>query len=161
MSCRALDARSIALATLITLGCGQSDKAARAAVGLGLGVAAAGVNRAVTGECWASCAPGQACDRARGVCVPIPCGGKCPPDERCVESAQGERCERRVAESAVPEEVEPAEGEWAEPASDGVAPADAGAPEDAGAPIDAGVEEAWDRDAGGYPPPPAEWGRSP
>ena len=40
-----------------------------AVVGTGLAVAAAGLNRAVTHECWAACRPGLECDRASGLCV--------------------------------------------------------------------------------------------
>jgi hypothetical protein len=42
---------------------------ANAAIGTGIAVGAAAVNRAVTGECWASCRPGTVCDRATGLCV--------------------------------------------------------------------------------------------
>jgi hypothetical protein len=47
------------------------------------GVAAAGVNRAVTGYCWAACTPGTTCDRASGMCLPLPCSSKCPADLKC------------------------------------------------------------------------------
>jgi hypothetical protein len=42
---------------------------ASVAVGTGLAVAAAGVNRAITHECWAACRPGTICDKATGLCV--------------------------------------------------------------------------------------------
>ena len=42
-----------------------------AAVGAAFGVAAAGVNRAITGDCWASCRPGTRCDRKSGLCERI------------------------------------------------------------------------------------------
>jgi hypothetical protein len=35
----------------------------------GFAVAAAGVNRAITHECWAACRPGTICDKASGLCV--------------------------------------------------------------------------------------------
>src|SRR5690349_5803693 len=38
-------------------------------VGTAVAVAAAGVNRAVTGDCWASCREGMVCDHATGFCV--------------------------------------------------------------------------------------------
>src|SRR4051794_21177141 len=41
----------------------------RAAGGLAFGVAAAAVNRAVTGDCWASCTlPDTLCNRKTGLC---------------------------------------------------------------------------------------------
>ena len=45
-------------------------------------VAAVGVNRALTRECWAACSPGYVCDQKRGLCVP----GECTP--ACVEPNQ-------------------------------------------------------------------------
>jgi hypothetical protein len=39
-----------------------------AALGAAFGVAAAGVNRALTGDCWASCLPGTYCDNPSGLC---------------------------------------------------------------------------------------------
>lgn len=42
-----------------------------AAVGAVFGVAAAGVNRAITGDCWASCRPGTRCDKKSGLCERI------------------------------------------------------------------------------------------
>jgi hypothetical protein len=40
-----------------------------AAIGTGLAVGAAAINRAVTNECWAACRPGTICDKASGLCV--------------------------------------------------------------------------------------------
>jgi hypothetical protein len=42
---------------------------ANVAVGTGLAVAAAAVNRTATHECWAACRPGTICDKATGLCV--------------------------------------------------------------------------------------------
>jgi hypothetical protein len=42
---------------------------ANAAIGTGIAVGAAAVNRAVTGECWAACRPGTICDKTSGLCV--------------------------------------------------------------------------------------------
>lgn len=39
-----------------------------AAIGAAFGVAAAGVNRAITGDCWASCRDGTRCNRKSGLC---------------------------------------------------------------------------------------------
>ena len=48
---------------------GGGSTVTQAAVGTGLAVAAAGLNRAVTHECWAACRPGLECDQASGLCV--------------------------------------------------------------------------------------------
>jgi len=53
-----------------------------AAVMAGTGVAAVGVNRSITGECWGACV-GGICDRDSGMCVPRPCRGECRYDEVC------------------------------------------------------------------------------
>ena len=53
-----------------------------AAVFASTGVAAAGANRAITGECWGACVGGL-CDRDSGVCIARPCGGECRYDEVC------------------------------------------------------------------------------
>ena len=42
-----------------------------AAVGAAFGIAAAGVNRAITGDCWASCRPGTHCNKKSGLCERI------------------------------------------------------------------------------------------
>src|SRR5262245_60014744 len=65
--------------------CGGKNAAAynAAAVTAGIGVLAAGVNRSITGDCWANCPPGTACDRPRGVCVELPCRGQCPDGKKC------------------------------------------------------------------------------
>jgi hypothetical protein len=65
-----------------------------AAVMAGTGVAAAGVNRSVTGDCWGSCQGHTMCERDSGLCVPIPCGGECRYDEACVDG----RCAPRRRE---------------------------------------------------------------
>jgi hypothetical protein len=48
---------------------GGGSTVAQAAVGTGLALAAAGINRAVSHECWAACRPGLECDRESGLCV--------------------------------------------------------------------------------------------
>jgi len=67
------------------LGCGGKNASAYqgAAGTAGLGVVAAGVNRHITGDCWANCPPGTRCDRDRGTCVELPCRGSCPDGKRC------------------------------------------------------------------------------
>ena len=61
------------LPLLAPIACGTQGNTgaivAQAAVGTGLAVAAAGINRAVTHECWAACRPGLVCDQASGLCV--------------------------------------------------------------------------------------------
>lgn len=59
--------------TVVTLGCSGASggKAASAAIGAGLAVAAAAINRAATKDCWAMCAQGMRCDHASGLCVPV------------------------------------------------------------------------------------------
>ena len=64
-----------------------------AGIGLGAAVTGAGLNRAVTGDCWAACTPGYGCDRKRGTCVRVECVPECSADEHCVIEADGRtRC---------------------------------------------------------------------
>jgi hypothetical protein len=72
--------------------CGQGNYTA-AGVALGASVTGAGVNRAITGDCWAVCSPGYGCDRQRGTCVRAECAPGCTPDQHCVIEADGRtRC---------------------------------------------------------------------
>ena len=68
-----------------------------AAVLAGTGVAAAGANRKVTGDCWGSCRAGAVCNKDSGMCEMPACGGNCRYDEVC----EMERCvlKRREAVS--------------------------------------------------------------
>jgi len=54
----------------------------------GVGLAAVAVHsvayRAVTGNCYAMCTPGNVCDRQTGFCVPSECSPSCPDGQRCV-----------------------------------------------------------------------------
>jgi hypothetical protein len=50
----------------------------------GAGVAMAGIYRAATGGCWASCPVGMECDEVSGTCLDLPCNGDCPAEHRCV-----------------------------------------------------------------------------
>lgn len=68
-----------------------------AAVMAGTGVAAVGVNRSITGECWGACV-GGICDRDSGMCVPRPCRGECRYDEVC----ENDKCVFRRREQPVP-----------------------------------------------------------
>jgi hypothetical protein len=47
----------------------------------GTGVAATAVNRKITGDCYANCQAGYACDRDSGLCERIECS--CPADQVC------------------------------------------------------------------------------
>ena len=67
-----------------------------AAVMAGTGMAAVGVNRSLTGDCWGSCGAHRMCDRDSGMCVPQPCGGECRYDEIC----EHDRCVLRRTEQA-------------------------------------------------------------
>jgi hypothetical protein len=64
---------SLGVTVLAAAGACQSSSAygtpANAAIGTGLAVAAAAVNRAATHECWAACRPGTVCDKTTGLCV--------------------------------------------------------------------------------------------
>ncbi|WP_237245575.1 MULTISPECIES: hypothetical protein [Sorangium] len=53
---------------------------------------AAAVNREVYDTCYTMCEPGTACDPATGLCVRLPCGGKCPADRRCKVVEGKEAC---------------------------------------------------------------------
>ena len=72
-----------------------------AAVMAGTGVAAVGVNRSLTGDCWGWCHAGSVCDRDSGLCVRQPCGGECQYDELC----ENGRCvlRRRERTASVPD----------------------------------------------------------
>ena len=77
---------------LLVSSCSSGSDIAGAALTAGAAVAMVGVNRAVTGECWASCPPGKQCDEDSGTCVDIPCGGECPPETYCARVHGVERC---------------------------------------------------------------------
>ena len=47
------------------------------------GVAAVGVNRSITGDCWGACVGRTTCERDSGLCVPRACGDECRIDEVC------------------------------------------------------------------------------
>jgi hypothetical protein len=53
-----------------------------AAVGTATGLMAAGVSRS-SGDCYASCPPGNVCDSKTGLCVELPCRGQCGLNEVC------------------------------------------------------------------------------
>lgn len=55
-------------------------------------VAATGVRRASTGDCWASCSRGYVCARDQGLCVPGECSPSCAADEVCQRLSVGLAC---------------------------------------------------------------------
>jgi hypothetical protein len=59
----------LALTPVACVGSSASSAATKAAIGAGMAVAAAGINRAVNHECWAVCRPGLVCNHASGLCV--------------------------------------------------------------------------------------------
>jgi hypothetical protein len=61
----------------------------------GSSVAAVGMHRQVTGDCWGACQIGTMCDRDSGLCVPKPCNNECRYDEKC----ESGRCVRRSREA--------------------------------------------------------------
>ncbi len=63
-------------------GCGSD--AGRAAVATAVAVGAVGINRAVTGNCWAQCDPGFLCDEKSGLCERGECVPGCPVGYYCV-----------------------------------------------------------------------------
>lgn len=63
--------------------CGGSTEA-QAAAATAVMVAATGVNRSLTGECWAACTPGYVCDHESGLCVRGECSPACPDTQTCV-----------------------------------------------------------------------------
>jgi hypothetical protein len=64
-----------------------------ASLGVGTALSFTAVNRAVTGDCWAQCALGYACERKRGLCVRAECVPECAQGEQCVIEVDGRfRC---------------------------------------------------------------------
>lgn len=69
-----------------------------AVMGLVMGVSASAVSRA-NGGCYAGCPPGTTCDSASGMCLDLPCQGRCGPNELCDQDgggATGGRCVRMI-----------------------------------------------------------------
>jgi len=57
-----------------------------------IAVGAAAHQRA-EGGCYATCAPGMACNPQTGYCQPVPLCGTCKPGETCAQSDGGWRCQ--------------------------------------------------------------------
>ena len=76
---------TLTLIAPLVLDCGSNNARTYQAAGAtaGVGVLASGINRKITGDCWANCPPGTRCDRENGICVELPCRGECPSGKRC------------------------------------------------------------------------------
>jgi hypothetical protein len=86
----ALVIRFLGLVLSALASCGPSGGYGTAAAGVGVAVAATGLYRGVTGDCWAACSAGYVCDRARGVCVAGEClSVGCAPGSRCAIEPDG------------------------------------------------------------------------
>ncbi|MCC6334455.1 MAG: hypothetical protein IT380_10770 [Myxococcales bacterium] len=84
-------------ALCLATACANSGSAIAGAVvntAIATGVAAA---RRADGQCYTPCNPGTKCNEKTGTCDPLPCGGKCRPDEHCEGHYLGERCMPNVA----------------------------------------------------------------
>jgi hypothetical protein len=88
-ACVALCACAAACTLFTPSTAGSSHNYTGAAAFAGSAVAGAGVNRAITGQCWAQCPPGTTCNHASGVCERLPCSSTCPADLQC-EQVGGE-----------------------------------------------------------------------
>jgi len=78
-------------ATLVLPACGASNEV-KAVTGAAVLIAATGVNRELTGECWAACTPGYVCDHESGMCVEGECRPACPETQACVRMDAGLTC---------------------------------------------------------------------
>jgi hypothetical protein len=75
----------------LPLACGGNDYAT-AAGATAVAVAATGVHRALTGDCWGRCSPGYACNHESGLCVPGECDPICPAGSSCTVTPTGNDC---------------------------------------------------------------------
>lgn len=91
---------------------GGSNDYAGAAATLVAAAGATVAQREAYDICYASCRSGTACDPATGLCVRLPCGGKCPADRRCAIVEGKEACVLGEPDrGVVPLEPEPGAGE--------------------------------------------------
>lgn len=83
-------ARVLRLLVLLALGCGSAnqDKYKDAAIGTGIAIAATGVHRAVTKDCWGRCSPGYLCNEESGFCELGECMPACEVGSHCVRDAR-------------------------------------------------------------------------
>jgi hypothetical protein len=85
----------LTLVAIVAVACTQTrgNDYGTAAVGLGATVIGAGVNRALTGGCWANCQKGFYCNREKGICERGECETPCREGDYCVrESTYQFRC---------------------------------------------------------------------
>lgn len=104
---------------------GGSNDYAGAAATLAAAAGATVAQREVYDICYASCPTGSACDPETGLCVRLPCGGKCPADRRCKIVEGRETCVLGEPDrGVVPLDSEPgaAEPSAAEPGAGDPAP---------------------------------------
>jgi len=82
----------VALLASLSITC-SSSRNTRNYQAAGVGLAAVAVHsvayRAVTGNCYAMCTPGNVCDRQTGFCVPSECSPSCPDGTRCLRDLDG------------------------------------------------------------------------
>ena len=100
--------------------CSQTSSTNRhdvAAAGLGVAVGGAVVYRALTGNCYAQCGPGYACDRKSGLCVRLECAPGCPMGQQCVRDFDGSARCLASAGTLMPRPSRPDPGSWNTPAA--------------------------------------------
>lgn len=112
----------------LSTSCGGNNDAkyAQAAIGTGAVIAASGLNRAVTKDCWGTCSTGYACNETSGLCERGECLPGCEVGTHCVRDSRDITYCARDSKPAPPPKasvVAPSAGEPAavEPAS-GLAP---------------------------------------
>jgi hypothetical protein len=88
---RALSTAAALLALFAAPGCSEANKQnyAYAALGTSAGIAAVGLNRALTKDCWALCSPGYACNQESGLCELGECIPGCEYGWHCVRHPAG------------------------------------------------------------------------
>lgn len=76
------------------VGCGPTsgNTAGGAVAALATGIAIAGANRAVTGDCWGRCSTGYICNRSSGLCEAGECRPACDPGTYCAVTSVGYSC---------------------------------------------------------------------
>jgi hypothetical protein len=116
----------VLLTLLLVQACGTNARQyEEASVGLGTALSFTAVNRALTGDCWAQCSHGYACDRKRGLCVRAECVPECPEGEHCVIEVDGRfRCMDAAGVGQI--------GAGANPTSNAASDAGASSPVDGG-----------------------------
>jgi hypothetical protein len=137
-------AAAVALGLAALAACSEANKQtyAQAAVGTVGAVAAVGVYRAVTHDCWAVCRPGYLCNRESGLCELGDCVPGCEYGWHCVREARSYRCVVNSAHGLITSSSSPAPQPVSSPS-----PFDAGLVTDA-AVTDAAASPSTSTDAG-------------